>query len=64
VVTETRSFRSASSPDCDPTHVEDLEWVETTEIQVRVEFDEGLIWVRATAVPASARAEPMSDVAL
>ena len=54
VVTETPELQVSVVADCDPTRVDDLEAVETTGIQVRVEYDEGLIWVQATAAPTSA----------
>lgn len=64
VVTETPELQVSVVADCDPTRVDDLEAVETTGVQVRVEYDEGLVWVQATAAPTSARAVPLTDVAL
>ena len=63
VVTVTPELQVSVVADCDPTRVDDLEAVETTGIQVRVEYDEGLVWVQATATPTSAQAVPLSEVA-
>ncbi|MYV31189.1 sensor histidine kinase [Rhodococcus sp. JT-3] len=66
VVTETPQLQVSVVADCDPTGVDDLEGVETAGVQVRVEYDEGLVWVQATAAPPPAPAQvvPLSDVAL
>ncbi|MFD6517920.1 hypothetical protein [Rhodococcus sp. NPDC060176] len=48
-----RSFQVSVGADCDPTHVEDLEAVGSEGVEVRVEYDEGLILVQATAAPTS-----------
>ncbi|MBP1050947.1 hypothetical protein J6397_12430 [Rhodococcus qingshengii] len=58
VVTETPQLQVSVVADCDPTRVDDLEAVETA-----VEYDEGLVWVQATAAPTPAQAVPLSDVA-
>ncbi|ROZ52974.1 hypothetical protein EEB12_29630 [Rhodococcus sp. WS1] len=61
---ESSTFEPVYTKDSGP-NARTTEWEnETTEVPVRVEYDEGLIWVQATAAPTSARAVPLSDVGL
>lgn len=64
VVTETPQLQVSVVADCDPIHVDDFESVVTEGVDVRVEYDAGLIWVQATATPTSMQLSPLSGTSL
>ncbi|MCD2131435.1 MULTISPECIES: sensor histidine kinase [Rhodococcus] len=64
VVTEAPRLQVSVVADSEPSHVAEIESVDIAGVELRVEYDDGQIWVESTATPSPADTAPLSDALL